>query len=126
MMYAALADLVLLAHLAFVLFVLFGGWLALRWPGLAWAHVPAAVWGTWVEFSGWICPLTPLENRLRVLAGFEAYRGDFVQHYVLGILYPPALTRNLQMLFAVTVLLLNAGAYFLFWRARVDRKRVGG
>ncbi len=105
------ADAVLLFHLAFVLFVLLGGALVLRWPRLAWLHVPAVFWGVLVELTGWICPLTPLENVLRRLGGETGYAGDFVQHYVVALLYPDGLTRGTQVLFALLVVILNALFY---------------
>ena len=94
MIYRALADLVLVVHLGFVLFVVLGGLLVVRWPWLAWLHVPAAVWGVLIEFMGWICPLTPLENSFRVAGGGAGYSGGFIEHYIRPILYPAGLTRR--------------------------------
>lgn len=111
MPFALAADLVLVLHGAFVLFVLLGGLLVLRWPRLVWAHVPAAVWGAAVEFTGWICPLTPLENWLRERAGSEAYQGDFVARYVLPTLYPEGLTRATQVAVGLGVVALNVIVY---------------
>ena len=111
MPYGVLADLVLVVHLGFVLFVAPGGLLVLRWPRLAWIHLPAAAWGALIEFTGGICPLTPLENRLRVLAGEAGYAGGFVEHYVTAVLYPDGLTRGAQVVLGVLVLLLNAVIY---------------
>jgi hypothetical protein len=105
------ADAVLLAHLAFVLFVVFGGALVLRWPRFAWLHVPAVLWGVLVEMTGWICPLTPLENALRRAAGEGGYAGDFVQHYVGALLYPEGLVRETQIALAVLVVVVNAVFY---------------
>ncbi|HZI83554.1 MAG TPA: DUF2784 domain-containing protein [Casimicrobiaceae bacterium] len=105
------ADAVLVFHLGFVLFVVFGGALVLRWPRLAWLHVPAVFWGVLVELTGWICPLTPLENVLRASAGGMGYRGDFVQHYIVALIYPDGLTRGTQMLCALLVVALNALLY---------------
>jgi hypothetical protein len=105
------ADAVLVVHLAFVLFVLLGGALVLRWPRLAWLHVPAALWGAIVEATGWICPLTPLENALRRAAGGAGYAGDFVAHCLGALLYPEGLTRGTQILFALVVVGLNAVFY---------------
>ncbi len=118
MPHALLADLVLALHAAFVLFVVFGGLLALRWRWLAWLHLPAAAWGAWVSLAGWICPLTPLENRLRRLAGAEGYEGSFLEHYVVPVLYPAGLTREVQIALGVGVLLLNGVVYWLWWRRR--------
>jgi Protein of Unknown function (DUF2784) len=111
MPYGVLADLVLVVHLGFVLFVALGGLLVLRWPRLAWIHLPAAAWGALIEFTGGICPLTPLENRLRVLAGEAGYAGGFVEHYVTAVLYPDGLTRCAQVVLGVLVLLVNAVIY---------------
>ncbi|HEY6839418.1 MAG TPA: DUF2784 domain-containing protein [Geobacteraceae bacterium] len=88
MLYSILADLGVLHHGAFVLFVVGGGFLVIRWPRLAWIHIPAALWGATVEFTGWICPLTPLENHFRLLAGDEGYSGGFIAHYLVPLLYP--------------------------------------
>jgi hypothetical protein len=111
MLYRALADLVLLVHLAFVLFVVLGGLLVLRWPKTAWLHLPAAAWGVLIEFAGWICPLTPLEVSLRVRGGESAYAGGFIAHYVTALLYPAGLTRGVQVFLGSGALLLNAGIY---------------
>ena len=105
------ADAVLVVHLAFVLFVVLGGLAVLRWPKLAWVHLPAAVWGALVELVGWICPLTPLENALREAAGGAGYRGDFVEHYLVALLYPDELTRAMQIAFGTVVVLINAAIY---------------
>ncbi len=107
------ADAVLVVHLAFVAFVVAGGVLVLRWPRLAWLHVPAVFWGALVELTGWICPLTPLEIGLREAAGKATYRGDFVQHYITALLYPEGLTRNVQLLFGVLVIAVNVLLYGL-------------
>ena len=109
--YRVLADFVVLVHLAFVLFVVLGGVLVLRWPKVAWAHVPAAAWGAAIEFGGWICPLTYLENHLRLMGGGDAYRGGFVDRYILHILYPQGLTRGTQLVLGVVVLAINGYVY---------------
>lgn len=106
-----LADVVLLLHAAFVLFVMLGALLVLRWPRLAWVHVPAVLWGAGIEFTGRVCPLTPLENHLRRLAGDEGYAGGFVEHYVFPVLYPDGLTRNAQLVLGVLVLVINVTVY---------------
>lgn len=119
MPYRLLADLVVVAHLLFVLFVVAGGLLVLRWPRLAWLHVPAAIWGALIEFAGWICPLTPLENRLRRLGGEVGYEGGFVEEYLLAILYPSGLTRTHQLVLGALVLVLNLVIYgYVLWRRR--------
>ena len=121
-MESALADAVVVVHLGFVAFVVFGGWLALRWPWLAWLHVPAFLWGTWIELSSRICPLTPLENRLRTAAGEAGYGGGFVEHYLVPLIYPPGLTSGIQQLFAVLLVAFNAVAYALLLRRRRARR----
>jgi hypothetical protein len=118
MIYRWLADLVVVIHICFVLFVIFGGFLLRRWPGLIYAHIPTAIWGVIIEFAGWICPLTPLENSLRMRGGGVGYRGDFVDHYLIPILYPHGLTRNIQGLLGALVLVINVVAYVLYFRAR--------
>ncbi len=121
LIYRLLADVVVLLHFAFILFVFLGGLLVVRRPRLAWLHLPAACWGALIEFRGWLCPLTPLENKLRLAAGQEGYATGFVEHYILPLVYPPGLTREVQLLLGVAVLLVNAAAYAWVWRRR--RKR---
>jgi len=116
-----LADAIVLVHVAFVLFVLLGGLLVLRWPRFAWVHVPAVVWGAWVELAGRVCPLTPLENWLRAQGGGLAYTSSFVEQYLLPILYPASLTRELQWLLGGGVILVNAGVYLVLARRRARR-----
>jgi hypothetical protein len=118
MMYTLLADLVLIVHLAFVVFVLSGGLIVLKWRWIAWLHLPAAAWGAAVEFTGWICPLTPLENWLRVRDGEIGYEQDLVARYLLPILYPEDLTRDLQFLLGTVVVVLNAAVYCRLWHMR--------
>jgi hypothetical protein len=109
--YGALADLVVALHFGFVLFVVLGGLLVLRWRWVALVHLPAAVWGAWVEFSGRICPLTPLENQYRRLGGEAGYAGGFIEHYILPVLYPHGLTRGIQVALGIIVVTLNAALY---------------
>ena len=118
MPFGLLADLVVVVHLAFVLLVVFGGLLVLRWPRLALIQLPAAVWGVVIEWAGWICPLTPLENSLRARSGAAGYGGGFVEHYLLRVLYPAGLTRDVQIVLGLTVLLVNAIAYGLLLARR--------
>jgi hypothetical protein len=118
MLYGLAADAVVLLHFAFVLFVIGGGFLAWRWRSLAWVHLPCALWGVAIEFGGWICPLTPLENHLRWRAGEAGYLGDFVAHYVVPVLYPAGLTPSLQIALGTLVLLINAFAYLVYFRRR--------
>jgi hypothetical protein len=113
-----LADLVVGIHFTFVLFVVLGALLVLRWPRLAYLHLPSALWGTWIEFSGRICPLTPLEQSLRARAGQEVYSGGFIEHYILPILYPNALTRTIQLVLGLLVLGINLCIYFYVIRRR--------
>ncbi len=115
--WGALADVVLSGHLLFVLFVVGGGLLVLRWRRVAWVHLPCAAWGAVVELTGWVCPLTPLEGALRRRAGEAAYTGSFLQHYVGEVLYPVNLTRSVQVALGVGVVLLNACVYgWVLWR----------
>lgn len=116
MIFRVLAELVLVLHFAFVVFVVSGGFLALRWRWLAWLHVPTAVWGVWIEIANGICPLTPLENWLRTKAGGTGYHEGFVEHYLLATLYPDGLTRTTQFVLAAIVLAANVVAYVLFFR----------
>lgn len=120
-----LADLVVLIHLAFIVFALLGGLLALRWPRVLWLHLPAALWAAAVELGGWLCPLTPLEGRLRAEGGEAPYPGDFIGRYLLALLYPAGLTREVQVLLGAVVILVNAGVYWGVWRGRFPR-RPGG
>lgn len=116
MAYQLLADLVVLLHLTFVLFALLGGLLVLRWRRVAWIHVPALVWGAFVEVTGRICPLTPLENRLQMAAGRTGYEGDFVVHYLVPILYPAGLTLDIQLALGVVLVVFNLIVYAFVWR----------
>lgn len=118
MPWGPLADLVLLAHLAFVLFATFGALLVRRRPWLAWLHLPALAWGAWIEFSRGQCPLTPLENRLRGLAGETPYPGDFIGHHLLAAIYPEGLTAGAQSVLGVLLLAFNAILYLSLRRAR--------
>ena len=119
MWYRLLADAVLIVHLAFIVFVALGGLLVLHWPRLAWLHLPAIAWGAWIEFSGWICPLTPLEVGLRARSGEATYTGGFIEHYITRLIYPEGLDRRHQIVLGVFVLVLNSGIYaWLLWRRR--------
>jgi hypothetical protein len=122
MLYRLLADLTVAVHFLFMLFVVFGG-LLLFWRKYAiWLHLPAAAWGVFIELSGRICPLTPLENHFRNLAGVHGYQGDFIEHYLLQIIYPEGLTRNIQFLLAAGVLFINILVYGT-WLFRQRRSR---
>ena len=126
MVYLVLADAAVVLHLAFVLFVVLGGLLALRRPRAAWVHLPTAAWGAAVEFGGWICPLTPLENWLREQGGRVGYSSGFVEHYLVPVLYPAALTREIQFALGALVLVVNAAVYatVLWRRFRAGRGQV--
>ena len=112
----ALADLVLVLHLAFIVFVVAGGLLALRWRWAPLVHLPAALWGVFVEVSGGICPLTPIENALRHAAGVAGYSGGFIEHYLTPTIYPVALTHPVQLLLAGLVVLANVLMYSFVWQ----------
>ena len=109
---AIVADIIVLVHFGFVLFVLFGGGLLLLWKKLVWLHLPCVIWGVAIEFTGWICPLTPYENTLRTQAGLEMYDGDFIMRYIMPILYPEDLTRSVQIVLGLVVLLINIACYY--------------
>lgn len=122
MYYSLAADAVVVFHLLFIVFVMSGALLVLRWPALVWLHVPAVAWGMSVEFLHLYCPLTPLENSLRVKAGAAGYAGDFVGHYLIPLIYPAGLTPSIQIGLGVVVLTVNLIAY---WRVikRLWRRR---
>jgi hypothetical protein len=111
MIYQFLADAVMLLHLLFIIFVVGGGLLVLKWRWIALLHLPAAVWGALIEFMSWYCPLTPLENHLRHLAGLAGYEGGFIEHYLLPIIYPDGLTAKIQIILGGFVLIVNVGIY---------------
>jgi hypothetical protein len=114
--YRLLADGVVLLHAAFALFTVLGGFLGFRWRRAMLIHLPAAVWGAWIELTGGICPLTPLENRLREIGGARGYSGGFIEHYLLPALYPEGLTRGAQYLLAGLVVVVNLAVYSALWR----------
>jgi hypothetical protein len=111
-----LADGVVAIHFAFIAFVMLGGLLALRWPRLAWVHAPIVIWGVVIEFVGFVCPLTPYENWLRHRGGEQGYAGGFIQHYLLPVIYPSGLTREIQIALGIFVLALNGMIYWRLWR----------
>jgi hypothetical protein len=116
MLYRLLADGVLVIHLVFIVFVVSGGLLLLKWRRLAWVHAPSMTWGVLNEFFGWWCPLTPLENWLRVMGGAAGYSGGFIEHYVMPVVYPADLTRGLQIAFATVVVMINGLIYGILCR----------
>ncbi|GBD32091.1 MAG: hypothetical protein KatS3mg081_2192 [Gemmatimonadales bacterium] len=118
MFYRLIADFLLVFHLSFIVFVLVGGFLAWRWRRLVWLHIPAAAWGAWIEFAGWICPLTPLENHFRRLAGQSGYQGGFIEHYIVPLIYPEEWTLSFRLVFGSLVVAINAAAYFGYFRFR--------
>lgn len=120
MAYRILADTVLVVHLGFILFVVAGGLLVPWRSGVAWVHLPAVAWGALIEFMGWICPLTPLELWARSRAGETGYTGGFIEHYLLPVVYPSGLTREVQIVLGALVLIVNLAVY-----AWVVRRRLG-
>ncbi|MGH8436508.1 MAG: DUF2784 domain-containing protein [Pseudomonas sp.] len=123
MIYRLAADALVLTHLLFILFVLFGGLLVLRWHRLAWLHLPAVFWGAVVEFFHLICPLTPWENRLRQAAGESGYSGGFIEHYVIPLIYPSGLTAQLQLWMGGLVVVLNVLLYLGLTLVLLKRRR---
>jgi hypothetical protein len=120
--YRILADVLLVLHLGFIAYVVAGGLLSLRWPRNTWAHLPCAAWGALIEFTGWICPLTPLEQRWRILGGQESYQESFIEHYLLPLIYPAGLTRSTQFWLGAAVIVLNLAIYALVIRRRRRRR----
>ncbi|AOY57048.1 DUF2784 domain-containing protein [Desulfococcus multivorans] len=123
MIASLLADAVVVLHFAFILFVVAGGILVLRWPRLMWLHLPAVGWGALIEFLGWICPLTPLENRLRSMGGEVGYPGGFIETYLTPIIYPEGLTRGHQFIIGIGVVSVNVLIYEILLRRRLRRRR---
>ena len=123
MIYRIAADVVLLLHLAFILFVVLGGWLVLRNSKIVWFHFPAAAWGAFIEFSGRVCPLTPLENQLRIASGSAGFTGGFIERYLMPVIYPSGLNRSVQVALGLGVIIINAIFYGLLVRrwARTSR-----
>lgn len=117
------ADAVITVHFAFVVFVAVGGFLAWRWRKLIWLHWPMVLWGALIEFVGWTCPLTPLENHFRRLAGLSEYQGSFIEHHVLSLLYPVDYTTGLRVTLGVAVVALNVIAYGVYFRGWTRRRR---
>ena len=124
MIYRLLADLVVIIHFGFILFVVVGGALVIRWPKLTWVHLPAVCWGILVEMTGWICPLTPLENHLRILGDSRVYEGSFIANYLIPIIYPSQLTRSIQILLGLAVLLINTTVYGLVLQRYRRRRQI--
>ena len=116
--YGNLATVVVVVHFAFILLVMFGGLLAAHWRWAPWVHLPCFLWGGFVEMTGRVCPLTPLENRLRRAAGSSEYVGGFIEHYLLPVMYPAGLTRGVQLTLAIGLIVLNAAIYMWVVRRR--------
>lgn len=112
------ADFIVFLHFLFILFVVFGGLLLFKWKWIAWIHVPAAVWGALIEFVGWICPLTPLENKLRLAGGDEPYSVSFIEQYIVPLVYPSGLTRDIQVELGIGVVVVNIAIYAVFFLKR--------
>lgn len=123
MAYLILADIVMLIHLLFIVFVILGGLLCFKWRKILWLHVPAFIWGAAIEFSGGICPLTPLENWLRYSGGREIYSSGFIEHYIIPVIYPDVLTRNMQIALGALVLTINVCIYVLLIYYKTKRKK---
>jgi len=125
MIYNVAADLLVLIHLAFIVFVFAGGFAVLRWSWLAVLHLPALFWGVLVEVNGWLCPLTPWENSMRLLAGEEGYSGGFIEHYIHPIIYPAGLTRDIQIYIGITLIFVNLSLYgFIVYRSLRKRRKM--
>jgi hypothetical protein len=122
MLYRLAAEGVLLLHLAFIVFVILGAAVAARWRWLVFVHVPAATWGFFIELTGRVCPLTYAENYLRIKSGESGYAESFIEHYLLAIIYPAGLTREIQFALAAVVVVINVAIYgWLFYRRRPSR-----
>lgn len=121
MPYALAADIVLVIHGLFIAFVIFGGLLVLWRPRVAWLHLPAVAWGATVIALGWICPLTPLENHWRALSGQTPYDAGYIQHYLWPLIYPPGITRGMQIALALILIAGNLAVYLSVWRRRSRR-----
>ncbi|TAJ09414.1 DUF2784 domain-containing protein [Marinilabiliaceae bacterium JC017] len=111
MIFQILADLTIIIHGLFILFILFGALLAFRWKRIIWFHLPLAIWGAMVEYFHWICPLTPLENHFRRLSGEAGYEGDFIEQYLIPVIYPENLTPQFQIIFGSIVVVINLIIY---------------
>lgn len=118
MLYRLLADALVVFHGLFVAFVVLGALLVLWRRWVLWLHLPAALWGAWIEFSGWICPLTPWEQSLRQRAGQAGYAGGFIEHYLIPLIYPSGLTAHIQTILGLVVVAANLALYTLVWRRR--------
>ncbi len=125
MIYLLFADVLVVFHFAFIVFVVLGALTTYRWPKMAWAHIPCALWGAWIEITGGICPLTPLEVRFRRMGGADGYTGGFIEHYLVPIVYPSGLTQAHQLLLGGLVVAINLIAYGFLFRRRSVRTAAG-
>ena len=121
-MYHSIADLLVVFHFAFIVFVVLGGFLVLKWRRIAILHIPCVMWGALIELKGWICPLTPIENHFREAAGAAGYTRGFIDHYVMPLVYPEGLTREMQIAFGIVVISVNLFVYGLVLVNRSKRK----
>ena len=118
MIYKLFTTLIIFIHFLFIIYVLFGAFLGMKWPKSLFVHLPSFFWGAYIELSGGVCPLTPLENWLRIKGGNISYAGDFIEHYVENLVYPPGLTRKIQIIFGIIVIVINIAVYFYIYRRR--------
>lgn len=118
MLYQIIADCILLLHFAFIVFVVAGGMLVFKWRWLIWFHIPAAIWGAVVEIMGWICPLTPIENSLRQVGGGAVYSASFIEHYLVPVIYPMDLSREMFIAMGIAVIVINVIVYTFLFRQR--------
>jgi len=118
MLYQIAADFVVLLHFAFIVFVLAGGLLVFKWRWLIWLHIPAVIWGALIVMVGWICPLTPIENMLRHTAGGEVYSSSFIEHYLIPLIYPSTLNRELFIAMGIFVIVINVAVYTVLFVKR--------
>ena len=118
-----IADALIIVHLFFILFVLLGGLLVLKWQKIALLHLPCVLWGALLEFYGWICPLTPLENYFRESGGASRYTEGFIDHYIIPLIYPSGLDRNTQVVFGIIVITVNIIAYALVLRKQSNKRK---
>lgn len=126
MVFTALALVTVLLHFCFIVFVIFGGFGVARCPRLAPLHLACAAWGAYVSLANWICPLTPLEKWFRREGGGMAYAGDFLEHYLLAVIYPTGLTAGTQRALGVGVIILNAAVYAWILKSRRARAAAAG
>ena len=125
MIYLILAELVVVLHLLFIVFNVLGGFLAIWKKWMPYIHIPAAIWGSLIIIMGWKCPLTPLEKMLRIAGGEEGYSGGFISHYIIPIIYPPGLTREMQITLGLIAIVTNILIYIYtiyWWKVKKDKK----